>query len=58
MTGVRSLDREDPLEKGIVTHSGILAWRIHGQRTLAQWSPQSHKESDMTEATKRTHTSL
>ena len=25
---VRSLDREDPLEKGIVTHSGILAWRI------------------------------
>ena len=24
---VRSLDREDPLEKGIVTHSSILAWR-------------------------------
>ena len=23
-----SLDREDPLEKGMVTHSSILAWRI------------------------------
>ena len=27
-TPVRSLDREDPLEKGMVTHSCILAWRI------------------------------
>ena len=27
-TGVRSLDWEDPLEKGMATHSGILAWRI------------------------------
>ena len=26
--GVRSLGWEDPLEKGIVTHSGILAWEI------------------------------
>ena len=25
---VRSLGREDPLEKGMVTHSSILAWRI------------------------------
>ena len=25
---VRSLGREDPLEKGMATHSGILAWRI------------------------------
>ena len=25
---VRSLDQEDPLEKGIATHSSILAWRI------------------------------
>ena len=24
----QSLDREDPLEKGITTHSSILAWRI------------------------------
>ena len=26
-TWVRSLDREDPLEKGKATHSSILAWR-------------------------------
>ena len=25
---VRSLDQEDPLEKGMATHSSILAWRI------------------------------
>ena len=27
-TWVPSLDQEDPLEKGIATHSSILAWRI------------------------------
>ena len=27
-TWVRSLDWEDPLEKGMVTYSSILAWRI------------------------------
>ena len=27
-TRVQSLSREDPLEKGIATHSSILAWRI------------------------------
>ena len=27
-TRVRSLDWEDPLEKGMATHSSILAWRI------------------------------
>ena len=27
-TGVRSLGWEDPLEKGMVTHSSVLAWRI------------------------------
>ena len=27
-TQVQSLGREDPLEKGIATHSSILAWRI------------------------------
>ena len=26
--GVRSLGREDPLEKEMATHSSILAWRI------------------------------
>ena len=27
-TQIRSLGREDPLEKEMVTHSSILAWRI------------------------------
>ena len=27
-TQVRSLDREDPLEQGMVTYSSVLAWRI------------------------------
>ena len=27
-TWVRSLDQEDPLEEGTVTHSSFLAWRI------------------------------
>ena len=27
-TQVRSLSQEDPLEKGMTTHSSILAWRI------------------------------
>ena len=27
-TQVQSLDWEDPLEKGMATHSNILAWRI------------------------------
>ena len=27
-TRVQSLSQEDPLEKGMVTHSSILAWRI------------------------------
>ena len=31
---VRSLSWEDPLEEGMATHCSILAWRIHGQRSL------------------------
>ena len=27
-TKIQSLSREDPLEKEVVTHSSILAWRI------------------------------
>jgi len=27
-TGVQSLGQEDPLEKGMATHSSILAWEI------------------------------
>ena len=47
-TRVRSLGWEDPLEKEMATHSNILAWRIHGQRSLVGDSLWSHKQSDMT----------
>ena len=49
-TGVRFLGWEDTLEKEMATHSSILAWESHGQRSLAGYSPQGHKESDMTES--------
>ena len=47
-TRVRSLSWEDPLEKEMPTHSNILSWRIHGQRSLVGYSLWSHKQSDMT----------
>ena len=40
------MGQEDPLKKEMATHSSILAWRIHGQRSLAAYSPQSPKELD------------
>ena len=42
---IQSLGWEDPLEKGMATHSSILAWRIHGRRRLVGYSPWGHKES-------------
>ena len=33
-TQVQSLGWEEPLEEGTSTHSSILAWKIHGQRSL------------------------
>ena len=48
-TRVLSLGQEDPLEKEMATHSSILAWRIHGQRSLVGYRTTSHKESDTTE---------
>ena len=48
---VQSLGWADPLEEGMGTHSSILAWEIHEQRSLVGYSPWGHKESDMTKAT-------
>ena len=44
-----ALDQEAFLEKRIPTHSSILAWESHGQRSLAGYSPRDHKESDTTQ---------
>ena len=46
---VWSLDREDPLEEEMATHSSVLAWRIPLTEEPGGYSPWGHKESDMTE---------
>ena len=48
-TWFRSLGQEDPLEKGMATHSNILAWRIPWTEEPAGYSPWVHKELDTTE---------
>ena len=35
-TWLQSLGQEDPLEEGMATHSGILAWRIPMDRGALQ----------------------
>ena len=39
-TQVRSLGQEDPLKKGMTTHSSVLAWRIPMER--AAWQATVH----------------
>ena len=46
-TQVQYLGQEDPLEKGMATHSSILAWRIPWTRSLVGYSSWVCKESDM-----------
>ena len=44
-TRVQSLDQEDPLEKGMATHSSILAWRIPWTEELGGlWSMESQSQ--------------
>ena len=46
-TWVRSLEQEDPLEKGMANHSSILAWRIPWTEEPGRlYIPWGHKESD------------
>ena len=52
-TKVPSLGREDLLEKGMATHSSILAWRIP---SLVGYSPWGCKELHTTEHLTHTHT--
>ena len=56
---VQSLDWEDPLGKGMATHSSILAWRIPWtEESLVGYSPWGHKESDTTERLALTLTTI
>ena len=48
-TWVRSLDREEPLEKEMATHSSILAWKIPWMEERGRLQSRGHRESDMTE---------
>ena len=48
-TQVRSLGQEDPLEKGMASHSSILAWDIPWQRAWRATAQEGHRESYMTE---------
>ena len=47
----RSLGQEDPLEKGMATHSSILAWRMPWTEEPGglQSMELGHKESDTSE---------
>ena len=48
-TWVRSLGREDPLEKEMATNSSILAWRIPWMEELGGLQSTGRKELDTTE---------
>ena len=46
-TQLQSLDQEDPLEKGMATHSNILVWRIPWtEEPGGLYSSWGRKESD------------
>ena len=45
---------EDPPDLETAAHASIVAWEIHGQRSLVGYSPWGRKESDTTE---RAHSS-
>ena len=42
------LGREDPLEKGMATHSSTLVWRIPWTEDLVGYSPWDGRELDTT----------
>ena len=50
VTQVRSLGWEDSLEKGMATHSSILAWGIPPTEEPGRLQSKGHRESDMTKA--------
>ena len=52
-TQVQSLSLEDPLVEEMTTGSSILAWEIHGQRSLAGYNPWVCKRIRYNLATKQ-----
>ena len=47
-TRVQSLDREDPLEKGMATYPNILAWKVLGTEEPGGLQSMGSEESDTT----------
>ena len=47
-TLVPSLGQEDPLEKGMATHSSIIAWKIPWTEEPSRFSPWDCIQSDTT----------
>ena len=54
-TWVRSLGREDPLEKEMATHSSNLAWRIPGKDGGAWWATVHRVAKSRTRLSDFTH---
>ena len=48
-TWVRSLGQEDPLEKGMATHSSILVWKIPWMEEPGRLQSMGSLEPDTTE---------
>ena len=48
-TWAQSLGWDDPLEKGMATHSSILCWRVPWTEEPGGLQFTGHRESDMTE---------
>ena len=48
-TQVQALGQEDPLEKGMATHSSILAWTVPWTKEPGGQHFMGHNRSDMTE---------
>ena len=46
---VQSLDRKDPLEKGLGTHSSILAWKIPWTEEPGRVQSMESQKPDTTE---------
>ena len=46
---VWSLGPEDPLEEEMAPNPVLFPGKVHGQRSLADYSPWGCKDSDMTE---------
>ena len=54
-TWVQSLGQEDPLEKGMATHSNILAWRIPWTQEPSRLQSLKSRRVGMTEQLTHTH---